>query len=927
MGVVDNPASENEKTMHCNPSAVQTAATDRSEDARLFRTTFERAVIGIAHVSPQGRWLRINQYLCDLLGYDREELAARTWWEITHPDDLPAHRAYAQRLLAGELDAYELDTRFLRKDGAPVWVHLTTSLVRTAAGASEYFIAMAQDIVERKRLEEERALLLQRERATNAQLRALQALTDTALSHLALDDLLGELLGRVTGVLGTEQVGILLLEEDGRTLTVRAACGLLEAAPGYDRFVLGQGFPGRIAASRVPLITDAPSADDFDGAPPELRERLRAAAGVPLLVEDPMEDPAATHPESRLVGVLLVGSATPRRFTEADVQLLQLVGDRVALAIDRSRLYAAEQSARQCAEAALARARAGEEQATERAAQLHTILETIADGVAVSGMDGRLVQTNRAFRELLAADRLPQFETMSFVDRAPLLDFKNPATGEPFPIERHPVARALRGEVITGPDADVHVRAFDGRELEANISAAPLRDREPDGRIVGAVSVVRDVTERKQLEREREEARVQAERQADQLDRVFEAVADGLVVWDAVGQIVRVNPAAHRILGRDAAPPGFDQLPPRERETRYAARDEQGHPVPAEEPPFARTLGAEVGAGTGPEARDVHMRALDGREIELHASLAPLRDREGHLVGAVSVLHDQTERNRLAREREAARADELAAREASRRLEQFLAVAAHDLRTPLTATVGYLALAERQTERLAATAQEESPGLAPAVAAVHKRVADAGQGAERLARLLTLLFDTSAIRADRLELHRAPCDLAALVGEWVAEQRAAAPGRSVRLHTPPDGAPIPVEVDADRIGQVVANYLTNALKYSPPDRPVDVSVEMSAAGPGATGDGWARVAVRDRGPGIPEAERGRVWELFHQAPGIEAQDRADGAGHSVANGSMGLGLYISKAIVEAHGGRVGVESTKGRGSTFWFTLPLVARPT
>ena len=79
----------------------------------------------------------------------------------------------------------------------------------------------------------------------------------------------------------------------------------------------------------------------------------------------------------------------------------------------------------------------------------------------------------------------------------------------------------------------------------------------------------------------------------------------------------------------------------------------------------------------------------------------------------------------------------------------------------------------------------------------------------------------------------------------------------------------------------------------------------------------ARVAVRDRGPGIPEAERGRVWELFHRAPGVEAQDRARG-------GSLGLGLYICKAIVEAHGGRVGVASTVGEGSTFWFTLPLAS---
>lgn len=160
----------------------------------------------------------------------------------------------------------------------------------------------------------------------------------------------------------------------------------------------------------------------------------------------------------------------------------------------------------------------------------------------------------------------------------------------------------------------------------------------------------------------------------------------------------------------------------------------------------------------------------------------------------------------------------------------------------------------------------------------------------------------------------------------------AAPGRAMRLHLLEGGQSAPVEVDADRIGQVLANYLTNALKYSPPERPVDVSVAVEVT-PGREGrsggerERWARVAVRDRGPGLPAAERGRVWELFHRASGIEVQDRADGGSQGVAGGSLGLGLYISKAIVEAHGGQVGVESAPGRGSTFWFTLPLVERLT
>ena len=143
----------------------------------------------------------------------------------------------------------------------------------------------------------------------------------------------------------------------------------------------------------------------------------------------------------------------------------------------------------------------------------------------------------------------------------------------------------------------------------------------------------------------------------------------------------------------------------------------------------------------------------------------------------------------------------------------------------------------------------------------------------------------------------------------MAALRVAAPDRVIRLHTPaPAGdEPILVAIDADRIGQVITNFVTNALKYAPPDRPVDVSVLVSGS--------RLRAALCDRGLGIPRGEQARVWELFHRVPGVAAQSGTHG-------GSLRLGLHISKAIIEAHGGRVGVKSAVGQGSTFWFTLPL-----
>jgi signal transduction histidine kinase len=274
------------------------------------------------------------------------------------------------------------------------------------------------------------------------------------------------------------------------------------------------------------------------------------------------------------------------------------------------------------------------------------------------------------------------------------------------------------------------------------------------------------------------------------------------------------------------------------------------------------------------------------------------------------------ERERLLRERTQAQATELALRQTQAQMEAFLATAAHDLRSPLAAAVGFLDLAQRQTERLAAAVREEYPLLTPRVEGVRARLDDTAEGTQRLTRLLTLLFDTAALRTGKLELHRAPCDLVALVQAQMEALRVAAPERTIRLHLPAASEPMVVEADADRIGQVVTNYVTNALKYSPLDQPIDVSVEAYGSRVHV-----ARVVVRDQGPGIPKAEQARVWEPFHRAPGVTVQGGAPGQ-----NGSLGLGLHICKAIVEAHGGRVGVESTVGEGSTFWFTLPLSDAP-
>jgi PAS domain S-box-containing protein len=120
-----------------------------------FRGTFENAGVGIAHSNFEGRWLRLNEKLCAILGYTREELLQKTFRDITYPEDLPASLDHLGRLLRGEVSGYSLEKRYVRKDGSPVWIDLSISLQRDAGGTPAYLIAVVQDISERKRLEGE----------------------------------------------------------------------------------------------------------------------------------------------------------------------------------------------------------------------------------------------------------------------------------------------------------------------------------------------------------------------------------------------------------------------------------------------------------------------------------------------------------------------------------------------------------------------------------------------------------------------------------------------------------------------------------------------------------------------------------------------------------------------------------------------------
>jgi len=132
-----------------------TARDAKQESERKFIATFEQAAVGIAHVSPDGRWLNVNETLCQILGYRREELFGLSFQDLTHPDDLHTDLAQVRAMLNGDIDHYQLEKRYYRKDGSIVWANLTVALVRTASGDPDYFISVIEDISLKKRMQAE----------------------------------------------------------------------------------------------------------------------------------------------------------------------------------------------------------------------------------------------------------------------------------------------------------------------------------------------------------------------------------------------------------------------------------------------------------------------------------------------------------------------------------------------------------------------------------------------------------------------------------------------------------------------------------------------------------------------------------------------------------------------------------------------------
>ncbi len=236
--------------------------------------------------------------------------------------------------------------------------------------------------------------------------------------------------------------------------------------------------------------------------------------------------------------------------------------------------------------------------------------------------------------------------------------------------------------------------------------------------------------------------------------------------------------------------------------------------------------------------------------------------------------------------------------EANATKDRFLGMVAHELRTPITTLKGRTQLLQRQVKR----ETSDGDGL------VSVGLTDIERSINRLQLLVNDLLDASLIQTNMFDIHRRRCDLVEVCRGFLDEYTAGS-GPALRFEAP--GEPIEAEVDADRIGQVLLNLLSNARKYSPKGYPITVALQHVGF--------EAIISVRDMGVGIPEDKLAHIFDQYYRVPGVDVQ-----SGSQVG---LGLGLYIANKLVERHAGHIDVQSVPGEGSVFSVVLPLFVDPT
>lgn len=360
----------------------------------------------------------------------------------------------------------------------------------------------------------------------------------------------------------------------------------------------------------------------------------------------------------------------------------------------------------------------------------------------------------------------------------------------------------------------------------------------------------------------------EARQAREQLEIILQGVADGIIVYDRNSRIVYANEAAARMTDYTSVQ-DLQQARPLEPTRRFEITDEQGKPLPLDQLTHKRVLAGEREA----QAIIGYTRKVGGQpERWSLVKSSPVYDTQGEVLFIITITHDITERVQV-----------------ERRKDEFISMASHELKTPVTSLKGFTYVLQRRLRK-----QGDQQGL--------HYLERMDTQLDKLTRLVSDLLDISRMQAGKLDFQQTTFDLDTFIAETVENVQAATSTHRIAVE-----GKVQAQIfgDRDRLAQVIVNLLTNAVKYSPQADRVMVHLAREQA--------CAIVRVQDFGIGIAQAHQQRIFERFYQV--TDPQEKT--------YPGLGIGLHISKTIIERHQGRIEVESQKGQGATFSVFLPIL----
>jgi PAS domain S-box-containing protein len=436
------------------------------------------------------------------------------------------------------------------------------------------------------------------------------------------------------------------------------------------------------------------------------------------------------------------------------------------------------------------------------------------------------------------------------------------------PRAEHAIRSALQRRRVT--DCEVSLISRDGRSIPIALNAGPLFDSQ--GEVAGVLATARDVTVQRALASELRESRNYSR-------MLVESSLDGMITTDLLGNVTDVNWRMESLLARRR-----EGLRGGSFRDQFMNSDEADQVV-------ARVL-------RDGRATDVNLQLRDsgGGIVDLSCNATAIRDDEGRLKGMLATVRDVTEqkalRDELTRRNEELETLYSEAQKASRFKSEFLTSLSHELRTPLNSVIGFSEVL-LSDDRSALTDEQR------------EYLEDILKSGDHLLRLINNLLDLAKVESGKVEALPEPFSLRAVIEEVVSTLRPQLEGKRLALESRSEGDLDRVVLDPMRLKQILYNLLSNAVKFTDPDG--SISVVATPAGPGRF-----ELRVSDTGIGIPAEDRSRLFQPFEQLVASPGRRRA----------GSGLGLSLTRALVELQKGTIELTSEVGRGTTVCVSLPI-----